>query len=119
PCSDAMRRAMRSRCSAAGESSKWTSSCFSDVPMAVFLRWRYPNDTTARAAQVGAGGPPQALLDVLDLLAHLLDEHLHVDGNAGELERRRFGAQRVRFAVQLLDQEIEPLADLAAFPDQP
>jgi hypothetical protein len=55
---------------------------------------------------------------VLDLLAHLLDQHLHVHGDAGQFQRRRLGAQRVGLAVQFLDQEVQPLADLAALLDQ-
>ncbi len=37
-------------------------------------------------------------LDVLDLLAHLLDQHLHVHADAREFQRRRLGAQRVGLA---------------------
>jgi len=37
----------------------------------------------------------------------------------GELQRRGLRAQGVGLAVQFLDQEIQPLADLAALDDQP
>src|SRR5439155_9130367 len=55
-----------------------------------------------------------ALLDVLYLLAQLLDRDLHVDRDRGHLDRGRLGAERVGLAQQLLDDELEALADLAA-----
>src|SRR5450830_1275745 len=58
------------------------------------------------------------LFYVLYLLAHLLDQHFHVDRDVGEFQRRRFGAQRVGFTVQFLNQKVKPLADLAAFLDE-
>ena len=54
-------------------------------------------------------------LDILHLLAQLLDQHLHVHRDAGHLQDGRFGAQRVGFAVQFLDQEVQPLANVTAF----
>ena len=54
-------------------------------------------------------------LDVLHLLAHLLDQHLHVDRDARQLQRGGFAAQRVRLAVQFLDQKVQALANFAAF----
>src|SRR6185312_14203 len=52
--------------------------------------------------------------DVLDLLAHLLDEHLELDGNARHLVRHGFRAERVRLAIELLAEEIQPLSARAA-----
>jgi hypothetical protein len=49
----------------------------------------------------------------------LLDEHLHLHRNLSQLQRSRFRAERVGLALQLLDQEVQPLADLAAGAQQP
>src|SRR4051812_38622705 len=54
------------------------------------------------------------LLNVLHLLAHLLDEDLELDGNPRHLVRDGLGSERIRLAVELLAEEIEPLADGAA-----
>ena len=59
-----------------------------------------------------------ALFDVLDLFAHLLDQHLHVNRNAGHLQHGRLGAQGVGLAVQLLNQEVQAFADVAALGEQ-
>ena len=58
-------------------------------------------------------------LQVLHLLAQLLDRRLHGQADARQLEIGGFGAERVGFPVQLLAQEIEPPADGAAFLQQP
>ena len=59
-------------------------------------------------------GPPKTSLQVLHLLPHLLHRHLHLHRDAGEFQCGRLAAQGVGFAVQFLDQEIEPLAQFAA-----
>ncbi len=58
------------------------------------------------------------VVEVLHLLTHLLNEDFHVDRDFGELKGGRLGAQGVGFAVQLLDEEVEALANVAAFFDQ-
>src|SRR5205085_526272 len=58
----------------------------------------------------GAGGS----LKVLHLLAHLLDQHLELEGRLRQLGIDRLGAERVRLAMQLLHEEIESLAGRAA-----
>src|SRR5574343_1498113 len=57
--------------------------------------------------------PAAGSLDVLDLLAHLLDQDLHLDRDAGQLQGSGLAAQGVGLPVQLLDQEIQALAHLA------
>src|SRR5664279_441947 len=69
-----------------------------------------------RAVYVRRSG--HRLLDVLHLFAQLLDRHLHVDRDRRHLERWRFRAERVGLAQQLLDDELEALADLAALVEQ-
>src|SRR5882762_3897361 len=49
-------------------------------------------------------------LDILDLLAHLLDQKLELEARVGEFLRHGLRAERVRFAVQLLHQEVQALA---------
>src|SRR3954447_20939509 len=44
-------------------------------------------------------------LDVLDLLAQLLDRRLELDADRGEADIRTLGAERVGLAVELLAQE--------------
>jgi len=46
--------------------------------------------------------PPDLLLDILDLLAHLLDENFQIDSRFGCFGVRRLGTQRVRFTIKLL-----------------
>src|SRR5262245_42285492 len=46
------------------------------------------------------------LLNVLDLLAHLLDQHLQLDRDSRDLVRDRLRAEGVRFAIQLLAEEV-------------
>src|SRR3954469_1958635 len=57
---------------------------------------------------------PLASLNVLHLLAHLLDEHLELHRDARHVVRDRLGTQGVGLAVQLLAEEIQALADGAA-----
>ena len=47
------------------------------------------------------------LLDVLNLLPHLFDQYLHVDGDPRGIEFLRLRRERVGLAVQLLHEEIE------------
>src|SRR4051812_45198207 len=55
-----------------------------------------------------------ALLNVLHLFAHLLDEDLELDRDARDLVRHGFRSERVRLAVQLLAEEVQALAACAA-----
>ena len=50
-------------------------------------------------------------LDVLHLLAHLLDGRLQVEADAGQLDVAGLGAERVGLAIELLAEEIELPAD--------
>src|SRR5690242_21650675 len=54
---------------------------------------------------------------ILDLLAHLLDQELELQARVGKILRNRLRAERVRFAIQLLHQEIQALADRSPGPD--
>src|SRR5258708_32383938 len=47
---------------------------------------------------------------ILNLLAHLLDQQLEFEARVGEVLRHGLRAERVRFAVQLLHQEVKALA---------
>src|SRR5258708_30358029 len=49
--------------------------------------------------------------DVLDLLAHLLDQQLELEARVGELLRHGLRSERIRLAVQLLHEEVQALAD--------
>lgn len=53
----------------------------------------------------------KTLLYILNLLPHLLDEHLQVNRNAGGFRVGGFGAQGIGFAVHLLQQEVQPPAN--------
>lgn len=57
-------------------------------------------------------------LDVLDLLADLLESGLGADDRGPDLGGGRLGADRVELAADLLDQEVEPPADRAIAVDQ-
>ena len=52
----------------------------------------------------------KCLFYILHLFAHLFDQHLELDRDSREFTVDRFGSECVRLAVQLLHQEIEPLA---------
>src|SRR5450631_478442 len=54
------------------------------------------------------------LLDVLDLLAELLDFDAQFETKRRQARVVRFGAQRIGLAGQFLGQEVEPAADRAA-----
>src|SRR5690242_16530562 len=57
-------------------------------------------------------------LDVLDLLAQLLDRRLQVDADAGEADIGTLGAERVGLAVEFLAEEVELAPDGAALGDE-
>src|SRR5207302_6824285 len=77
-----------------------------------------PISPARQTASRPAGRLSQSLLSVLHLLAHLLDEDLHVDRAARGLEILGFRGERVGFAVELLHEEIEPASGgLAAADD--
>src|SRR5262245_29511305 len=52
----------------------------------------------------------RCLLDVLNLLAHLLDDDFHIDSGARGFHILRFRGQRVGLAIQLLHQKVEASA---------
>ena len=54
---------------------------------------------------------PARILDILHLLAHLFDQHVHIHRVLRGHAILRLRAQRVGFAVQLLHQKVEPPAD--------
>jgi ABC-type glycerol-3-phosphate transport system substrate-binding protein len=60
----------------------------------------------------------RSLLDVLDLLAHLLERGLGADDRGADLGGGRLGADRVELAADLLDEEVEPPADRTVAFDQ-
>src|SRR5918995_5006487 len=67
------------------------------------------------------GGAMQATwrsLQVLDLLAELLDRRLDGKSDAGQLQVRGFGAERVCFSIQLLAEEIQPPSDGATLGEE-
>src|SRR2546429_8840617 len=55
--------------------------------------------------------PSISSLQILHLLAELLDQSFHLKADIGELDVVPLGAQGVGFALQLLGQELEPPAD--------
>src|SRR4051794_11367570 len=57
-------------------------------------------------------------LDVLDLLAQLLDGGLQVDADGGEADIGALGAEGVGFGVELLAEEVELASDRAALGDE-
>ena len=59
-----------------------------------------------------AGGTARSL-DILHLLAHLLDHRLEPQPGGGQRHRGRLAAQRVGLAHELLHQEVEPAPDRA------
>src|SRR5262245_34246194 len=54
-------------------------------------------------------------LDVLDLLAQLLDRGFELDADIGEADIGALGAKRVGLAVEFLAEEVELPPDRAAF----
>src|SRR5690606_27959211 len=73
----------------------------------------------ARARRRGEHDHPSAwtafrapsLLQILYLLAHLLDQDLELDRRAREILVLRFRAERIRLAVHLLQEKIETTPD--------
>src|SRR5512141_590371 len=57
---------------------------------------------------------PRLSFEVLHLLAHLFDQHLELERHLRQLRVDRFRAERIGLAMQLLREEVEPLADTAA-----
>ena len=55
------------------------------------------------------------LLQILNLFTHLLNQELHRHRRIRQFLDCCFGADGIRFTVEFLHHEIEPLADLAAF----
>ena len=62
--------------------------------------------------QAAAGNFDHAVsLDVLNLLAHLVDHRLEIEADGGERPVDGLGTERVGLAVELLRQEVELAAD--------
>src|SRR3954466_3325398 len=57
-------------------------------------------------------------LDILDLLAQLLDRGLQLDADIGEADIGALGAERVGLAVELLAEEVELAPDGTALADK-
>src|SRR6266702_3675025 len=55
--------------------------------------------------------------DVLNLLAHLLDQQLELEACIRQVLRNRLRAERVGLAVELLHQKVQALADRPSGPD--
>lgn len=74
------------------------------------LRWdgllrheiSFNTKSTAYLDSWNGNAPQETLLQILDLLAHLLDENLQLDRNSGQFRCYRLGSQGVGFAVELL-----------------
>src|SRR5262245_43655548 len=67
-----------------------------------------PGACGSGAAALAAGiRARSSSLDILDLLAHLLELRLCRDDQLGDAQAVGFRAHRVHFAVHLLEQEIE------------
>src|SRR5262245_4501515 len=70
--------------------------------------------SSPRRAIAGAPGPPArgwgVSLNVLHLLAHLVDHRLELQARPRGLGIGRLGAQRIGLAVELLGQEVEAAA---------
>ena len=88
-------------------SSSALTSCVLPPPEGAATTKRLP----ARCARTPGGAWS---FEVLHLLAHLLDQHLELERHLRQLGVDRLRAERVGFAVQLLREEIEALADAAA-----
>src|SRR5271155_2933536 len=67
--------------------------------------YRRPRATTAPAS--GRDGEWSSSFDVLSLLAELVDRGLECEPHARQRDVRRFRAERVRFTIEFLRQEIE------------
>src|SRR5215472_12834945 len=85
------------------------------MPPNIFTSLTAPALLTAARTHACSSSSFMALLRVLHLLAHLLDDHLHVDRGACGLEILRLGRERIRLAVELLHEKVEaPPGGLAA-----
>src|SRR5215472_1997412 len=85
------------------------------MPPNIFTSLTAPALLTAARTHPCSSSSSMALLRVLHLLAHLLDDHLHVDRGARGLEILRLRGERIRLAVELLHEEVEaPPGGLAA-----
>src|SRR6201997_2007544 len=80
------------------------------IPPNILISVTAPAPATAARTRDCNCSASIGLFRVLHLLAHLLDQHLHVHRGARGLEVLRLGRQRVGLAVQLLHEEIEPPA---------
>src|SRR5690606_34683338 len=69
----------------------------------------------ARRARGGGRGGGWAAFDVLHLLPELLDRRLQREADARELQIGGFRAERIRFTVQFLAEEVEAAPDVARF----
>src|SRR5689334_12879175 len=67
-----------------------------------------------RNSQLGAALRCSCLFQVLHLLPHLLDQYLELERHLRQLRIDGLRAERIRFPVQLLREEIQALADAAA-----
>src|SRR6185436_20789821 len=74
---------------------------------------------SGRAAQSTCFSPPApSLLQVLHLLAELLDHGLELQPDIGQFQVVRLRAQCIRFAIELLGEKVELAPDRAAAGDQ-
>src|SRR5690606_41676929 len=96
-----------SSASASGPSNHTTDFSSRSAPDAALVHRKAVRRAAdvVRMADLGS-----SLFYVLDLLPHLLDDHLHFDGGAGRLQVLRLGRQRIGFPIQLLHQEVQPPA---------
>src|SRR5438270_2752847 len=89
--------------------------------------WRPPGSTLPRARRTylwrvlsrSRAPLPAGSLQILYLLAELLDHVFELQPDVGQFHIIRLGTQRVRFAIELLGEEIQSAADRSAFSDQP
>src|SRR5690242_10677385 len=88
-------------------------SSFSSASMSELLP--APEGAVTTKSSPFTGSRPRSF-DVLHLLAHLLDEELELERALGDLQPGGFRGERVRLAVHLLREEVEPLADRARRP---
>src|SRR3546814_1494176 len=68
----------------------------------------FPSTTLSRPPPVPVPAP---LFHVLHLLAELLDGGLEGETDPRQRRIARLGAERIRFAIQLLAQEVEPRSE--------
>src|SRR5690242_16783747 len=73
-----------------------------------------PPSVAPRRALRASGFATRPSLEILHLLAHLLDQHLELERHLRKLRVDGFRAERIRLAMQLLSEKIQPLADRSA-----